>query len=148
MENPYIDVIDYYTGIKEETEQSIKNMHIVLLEELSEHFDKLIFLRKRLEYRFGIYDYVDKYLIPDGHTRFHSYLYKRREIKKAIKQDINKINSFAETLDWSKKKIEKYRKLSEQFKSLHCINDEKKIEEMMSKIDPNYFSIKVHCYPA
>jgi hypothetical protein len=148
MENPYIDVIAYYTGIKEETEQSIKNMHIVLLEELSEHFDKLIFLRKRLRYRFGIYDYLDKNIIPAGHTRFHSYLDKKREIKKAIRQDINKINSLAETLDWSKKKIVKYRKLSEQFESLQCINSEEKIDEIMSKIDPTYFSIKVRCYPA
>ena len=148
MENPYIDVIDYYTGIKEETEHTIKNMHIVLLEQLMDDFDKIMFLRKRLKYRFTAFDYLIHTNLTSDDTRYRSYGYKKREIKKAIKQDINKINSLAETLEWSKKKIEKYRKLSEQFKSLQCINDEKKIEEMMSKIDPNYFSIKVHCYPA
>jgi hypothetical protein len=146
VENPYNDAIEHYTERKERTEESIKNMHIVLLAELSDHFDKIIFLRKRLRYRFGIYDYLDKNIFPAGYKRFYSYLHKKRDIKKAIKKDVNEINSLAEQLQWYKDLILKYRKLSEQFESLQCINDKEKIDELMSKIDHDYLAVKMHWY--
>lgn len=144
--NPYNDAIEYYSERKERTEESIKNKHIFILEELSKHFDKLIFLRKRLRYRFGIYDYLDKNIFPAGHTKFHSYLHKKKDIKKAIKKDINEINALAEQLQLYKDLILKYRKLSEQFESLKCLNNEEKIDEIMSKIDHDYLAVKMHWY--
>ena len=146
IDNPYVDAIEHYTKIKERIEESITNMHIVILRELSEHFDQLLFLRTRLRYRFRIYDYLDKNIIPAWHQKIFSRLYHRREIKQAIKEDINEINDLAERLEQYKELILKYKKLSEQFNSLRCINDEQTVDDVMSKLDNDYLAVKMHLY--